>query len=371
MSVILREKKKKNGKSSLFLDINYKGKRDKIYLGMSLVPENNRNDREHNKRIKQRAQELLLYKQLELTEGKYTPMSIKKEIDVLDYFDNKVTSYEKGDKRNIEGSVRNFSKYLQTLYMKSITFDKLDYDLVEGYAEYLFKNCIGEGGRSYFNRFKKLLKMADREGLVVFRDFKDIKVRVKDSKPKDVLTNEEIIQLLTHHSDSEICRSFVFSCLTGLGNAEIRNLKWKDINTKEQVLNVVRFKNGRTGQIPLHENALVLLQGPKDDDRSVFDLPSDTTINKQLKKMVESSGITKHITFYCGRHTFGTNTYESTSDINIVAELLLHSSLKYVKRYSRTSVKKKREAVDSTFNNYGFTRFIDIGRTVEQEVLEN
>ena len=360
MGVKLREKKLKNEKTALYLDINYKGKREKKYLGMYCFPESNQKNKEHNRNVKKRAGELRNYKELELLQGNYVnPMQLK-TIDVLDYFDEKLSSYAKSDKRNMKGALQMFKKYINTLGYKTIFFDSFNYDLVNGFAKFLDENCAGEGGNSYFKRFRKYIIIAESENLTKAENFKGIFVSAKQSKPKDILTPDEMYQLLRYNADSVICRAFVFACQSGLGNKEIRSLKWRDIIHDGQALFVTRAKNNKCGNIPLHKNALLLLGDRKHGDIAVFDLPSDTTINKTLKKMASSAGVCKNLSFYCARHSFGTNIYEEIGDIYTVSGLLQHSTLKHVDRYVRLSPRKKIIAIDSINSEYDYSKLIKL-----------
>lgn len=360
MGVKLREKRCKNGKISLYLDIHFNGRREKKYLRMYCLPEKNQKNKEHNRNIKKRANELRNYEERELLNDKYVSPKELKSIDVVDYFHHKLDKYDGSDKRNMKGALQKFNMYINTLGHKTIYFDSFNCNLVSGYAKYLYDNCEGEGGKSYFKRFKKFIKIAESENLTNAENFKGIIVEAKQSKPKDILTPDEIYQLLKYNMDSVICRAFVFACQTGLGNKEIKSLTWGDIIHDGHGLFVRRAKNSNCGNVPLHTNALLLLGERKHGEIPVFDLPSDTTINKKLKKMAKSVGISKNLSFYCGRHSYGTNIYEETGDIYMVAELLQQSSLKYVNRYVKLSTNKKTAAINSLNSKYDYSKLIKL-----------
>ena len=55
--------------------------------------------------------------------------------------------------------------------------------------------------------------------------------------------------------------------------------------------------------MPISEQAYNLCGEPKEGELLVFaGLPDPSWINRPVKKWVEAAGITKHITFHCGRH---------------------------------------------------------------------
>lgn len=80
---------------------------------------------------------------------------------------------------------------------------------------------------------------------------------------------------------------------------------------------------------------------------SVFDLPKESTIRKVLKKWVSDSGIDKHITFHCARHTCATLLLNSGVDIYTVKEILGHTDIGTSMQYAKVVDKTKREAVNS------------------------
>ena len=61
---------------------------------------------------------------------------------------------------------------------------------------------------------------------------------------------------------------------------------------------------------------------------------------------VIKAGITKHITFHCGRHTYATLLLTYGVDIFTVSKLLGHKNIKNTQIYAKIIDKKKREAVN-------------------------
>lgn len=99
----------------------------------------------------------------------------------------------------------------------------------------------------------------------------------------------------------------------------------------------------------LSENAISVLPSKRENTEtdSVFDLPKESTIRKVLKKWVSDSGIDKHITFHCARHTCATLLLNSGVDIYTVKEILGHTDIGTTMQYAKVVDKTKREAVNS------------------------
>ena len=63
-----------------------------------------------------------------------------------------------------------------------------------------------------------------------------------------------------------------------------------------------------------------------------------------LKPWIKASGIEKHITFHCFRHTFATLQLAEGTDIYTVSKLLTHSNLATTQVYAEVVNELKRDA---------------------------
>jgi site-specific recombinase XerD len=62
---------------------------------------------------------------------------------------------------------------------------------------------------------------------------------------------------------------------------------------------------------------------------------------------VNEAGISKHITWHCGRHSFAVNILNNGANIKTVSSLLGHSSLKHTEKYLHAVDKLRVEAINS------------------------
>ncbi|MBD5421358.1 MAG: tyrosine-type recombinase/integrase, partial [Bacteroides sp.] len=102
--------------------------------------------------------------------------------------------------------------------------------------------------------------------------------------------------------------------------------------------------------IPLNDTLLEIIGTPSDpNNRSelVFPLPSYEMCLKALQHWTKRAGITKHISWHCGRHSFACNILNNGANIKVVSSLLGHSSLQHTEKYLRAVDSLKQDAINS------------------------
>lgn len=100
--------------------------------------------------------------------------------------------------------------------------------------------------------------------------------------------------------------------------------------------------------LPINEQAYSLCGERGEPDRRVFEgLTGSSWISRPLKKWIAASGIKKHITFHCSRHTFATLQLENGTDIFVVKGMLGHTNVKTTQIYAHIVDKSKRNAAEA------------------------
>ncbi|MBL0200997.1 MAG: site-specific integrase [Chitinophagaceae bacterium] len=350
MSVTLRKRKNADGSTSLRLDIFYNGKRTiETLKHLKLNKPSNVKDREDNKELLQKAEAIRLVRTVELEGNNYNMDSDSgKKTIITIWMQTYIDGYGKKDKRNMQGVLNRFTDFLKKENKTDLTFGNLTALLIEDFIDYLERKSTGEGAKSYYNRFKKMLKNAYRKKFMKdnILDYVERKVKGK-AKKKDTLTMDELkILSATPTESSEVRKAFLFSCVTGLRWCDIKPLKWKSIDINSRQMNLSQSKTDEDLSTPLNDTAIKLLGKAGPPNENVFILPSANGANKTIKAWVKRAEINKAITWHNARHSFGTNLIFNDVDVLTASKLLGHTSMEQTQRYVKAAAEMKQKATD-------------------------
>ena len=359
-----------DGRGSLYLLYNYgysgttgKTTRAKESLRLYLIS-NPRTpiERQHNKETLSLAQKIKEEKGQQLLEDKEGYRLKQSGINLYDYFANFIKTAKVADTRLLESALRNFQTFMADEYPQfanRIEAKNLSKDMMQKFAYYIEDNHKGEGIRTYWQRFKRLINYAVEQKVIKKSPCIGIKVRVtNDILGKDILSKEEIQTLFATHYDKEnpiIRRAFALTCFTGIRYCDVKRLTYGDVDFSNKLLTFRQSKvahdSGVSGvTIPLN-NVLLSIIGEKPtgakDSELIFALPSLEMCLKALKRWVKRAGISKHISWHCARHSFAVNILNNGANIKTVASLLGHSGLKHTEKYTRAIDSLKQEAINS------------------------
>lgn len=295
----------------------------------------------------------------------------KADVNFLDYMQEYVDNYSKADVRVMQMAVNRFKNFLKdtpeyTIFADFIKPNQIDCDMIEVFIEYLQHTSTGEGAKTIYQRFKKLIRYAVandvmRKNPCINKQGQNITIKVDDGAiVKDVLSPEEIKKLIETHYPKEnlqVRNAFLFSLNTGMRWCDVKDLTFGNFDFANRTFSYNQNKtkgHSSKSNVSLHlTDALLSLMGEqpeaRDKDELVFALPSHTMALKALRRWTKFAGIDKHITFHCARHSFGTNLASTAAkkgfSIRVVQDMLGHSSLRYTERYTRVVDEQKKAAM--------------------------
>lgn len=321
-------------------------------------------DRNQNKETLQLAKKIRFEREQQLLENR-EGFRLKKDLQIefLQYFQTYIDNYTKKDIRMLQMALQRFKDFLNntpeyTRFAKGIKPEQMDKDMMIVFAEYLQSRSKGEGAKSIFQRFKKVIKWAIEHSYMTTDPTKDVRIMSDDQiLRKDVLSTEEVVTLINTHyqgENPEIRKAFIFCCYCGLRYCDVKDLTYKNIDYSNRMLkfeqNKTKGHSANSGVVvPLNDGIMSLVGTPEKgyEGDLIFHLPSHTMCLKALKHWTARAGIAKHITWHCGRHSFAVNILNNGANIKTVASLLGHSGLKHTEKYTRAIDELKQKAIDS------------------------
>lgn len=327
--VTLRERKLSKGRKRYYLDIYHgHGKREYEFL---FVVEKNDDKKEKKKLAETKA--LQRATEIQSQGTNYIPKH-KRNLKLYDYLDSYHTAYTKKDKRVISAVIEKVKEFENN---RDFLVTDITKDFILKFIDYLNNDAglQGESPKTYFRRFKKILLQANRDRVLDENVYKDINFKTthhdENTLTKEVLSEEEINTLFdVDCGNSEVKKAFLTACYSGIGYAEVKKLKWKDI--KNDRLITKRSKTGTEINLKLSPKILEILGEPKEPSQPIFDITrngkfiSENGVNKTLKNWVKRAKINKNITFYCGRHTFACRLLIKGANLKTVSDALAHKS---------------------------------------------
>ena len=292
------------------------------------------------------------------SEAEQAAQNERSKCDFIKYFEELKDKRHKNSSKSIQV---NWNRELALLKLytdgKPLLFGSIDLNLIEDYKDYLINAPSKTGtisantASTYFSIFKAGLRQAFIDGYLTI----DLAAKVKniyyEESQREYLTLEELNQLAATPCDSEILkRAALFSALTGLRHSDIKQLKWRDIvkDKEHYQLHFTQQKTKGVEYMPISDQAYSLCGERGDADRLVFEgLQDPSWINRPVKRWVEASGITKHITFHCFRHTYATLQLTNGTDIYTVSKMLGHKKVTTTQIYAKIVDAKKNAAADA------------------------
>lgn len=343
--------------------IKVKHDRKKETLNMYLIA-NPRTpaERQTNKEVLELAKEIRTEREQELKKDRTGKRIFKtKGVNFLEYFQSYIDNYTKKDIRMIEIALNRFKDFLKQehpIYSNNIKPEQLTKDMMIAFVEYLQGRSVGEGAKSIYQRFKKVINHAIEHDIMVKNPCTGVSCKVDDQTlRKDVLSLDEIERLVSttyEGQNDNIRRAFIFCLYTGMRFCDVVELKFRNIDYSNKLLiyEQSKTKGHSTASgviIPLNDGLLSLIgEIPETGkDESIFQLPSHTMCLKALRRWTKRAGIEKHITWHCGRHSFAVNILNNGANIKTVASLLGHSGLKHTEKYTRAVDSLKEAAINS------------------------
>jgi site-specific recombinase XerD len=262
-------------------------------------------------------------------------------------------------------SAKSLFNFIENKYgLKDISLEQVDFTFIDNYDLYLNQHCQLQRNtiNKYHTRLKTLIIKALNESYISKNPYNNYKLKSQKTQ-REFLPHEElenIIKLdLSHNSSLDRVRDiFLFSCFTGLRFQDSQDLKIDNliINNKNQSIRFTQRKTNISSEIPLLNNAILIIQKYNDSvERKVLSklLPkiSNQKVNTYLKVIGELAGLNQALTHHIARHTFATTIcLNNNMPIEILSKLLGHTSIKTTQIYGKITQEYLRKQIESINN---------------------
>ena len=238
-------------------------------------------------------------------------------------------------------TLKTYSTYLTKLekFRSPIYFHDITEKFIINYKNWMYE--VRNNNENTVNKSLSILRtfviMAQKAKYIHTNPFENITIK-KIQGNREFLNIEELrrleqyYEITTNENHRKVLKYFLFSCYTGLRFTDVVNLKYANI--QGGLIRLVMHKTKEDIFIPLSDKAKKLI-GNGNADEKVFDTVSNQKTNKTLKKIMNITGIQKHISFHCARHTFATISLTIGIPVEVVQKLLGHKDIRDTLIYAK------------------------------------
>ena len=176
----------------------------------------------------------------------------------------------------------------------------------------------------------------------------------------DYLSPDEC-ELLLSHSDGIVSEMLLMALRTGMRQGELKGLQWASIDWSNRTVLVKHSlcdrekaisapKSNRVRSIPLDPDLYEILFRRKSSSGYVFTNAKGKPLNHSwlsyhLDKLCEKAGL-RRITWHKLRHTFASNLARAGAKVEVIQQLLGHSTIIMTMRYTHVAPSSLRAAID-------------------------
>ena len=332
-------------------------KREKLDQYLYATPKT-KPEKQHNKETMQLVEQIKAKRIAEAASGQHGFTDTNKLSTNFYAFFNKIMETKKTNESN-----KNYDLWQAVLiHLKrhypdeNLTFEHITVDWVKGVKKYFDTqaktktgNPISSGtASSYFNKVRAAINAAHAEKIITENPLKQVSGIKPITTPRVYLTLDEVRSLVKTECRYDILKeAFLFSCLTGLRWSDINKLDWSEISEFNGTNRITFNQKKTTGlqYLDIPPQAFNLLKGLDRKGRVFQSLRYSAYMNVELLRWSMAAGITKHVTFHAGRHTFAVSLITQGVDIYTLSKLMGHTEVKTTQIYADIIDKVRKDAM--------------------------
>ncbi len=235
-------------------------------------------------------------------------------------------------------TVRNYSFFVEKFLAR---IDKPASELTQDDAKLYLSELFDSKSKNTIMLAAASLKFFYTQ--ILEKEFSKVRMPKKEKKLPEVLSKDEVRNLIdgADNVKSRLIISFLYS--TGLRVSELVNLKVDELNLQDKTGWVRKGKGSKDRLFNMSGNLCEeideYLRG-RGENNYVFSKEKPLTtsnIQKIIKGTRERAGINKKVTPHTLRHSFATHLLENGTDIRLIQSLLGHANLNTTQVYTHVS----------------------------------
>lgn len=292
--------------------------------------------------------ELALKKRkLQIAEKKFLDIEPVKKVKLRTFCSTFIENYSKPNKTSWKNDQLHLFKLCS--FFGDITLDEITPFKIEEFK----KQRLNEGVKyATINRalasLRTMLYKAVEWDMLKESPMKSVKLFKENNTRLRFLEKEEISRLLKACSP-HVKQVVIFALNTGLRRSEVFNLKWQDVDLKNNLIYVIQTKTKDKKVIPINVAVRNLLLDIRSHHNTeyvfCFNGNKINSVRKGFENATRRAGI-NDFRFHDLRHTFASHLVMKGVDLNTVRELLGHKKIDMTLRYAHLSQGHKAKAVE-------------------------
>lgn len=246
----------------------------------------------------------------------------------------------------------------------NLSFGDLTYTTIQKFDLHLrLERGNADGGAFTKHKcLKAIIRQAIMKGYIKDNPYEYFPIRSAKGNRK-FLSIDEVRSLMTLEIPAyetfmhKVRDLFLFSCFTGLRYSDVMNLKWENIRTEPDRIELRMIKTNKSLIVPLVKNAKDILEKYaklkiKVDSQNALPKLANQVVNRGLKDLMKLAEINKEISFHCARHSFASNHVQNKTNIVHLKDLLGHSKLEETQIYAKSLQRDLFESMNSLDKRY-------------------
>lgn len=248
----------------------------------------------------------------------------------------------------------NMNKHIMARFgnctMKELTSEALQ----TYYNELMGKGLKAATANRFITHINAIINLAEKHGLFTGRNpCKAVDTLPEDNKRTRYLSQKEI-QLLRDNCRTDVWPIVFTALCTGMRRGEILSLEWQNVDLVNDNITLLKTKSNKKREIPIlpELKAMFMQLGPKPSGK-VFEISKDAFICS-WKRMLAKLHI-PDFHFHDLRHCYSSYFVMNGGELQVLQQLLGHSSLSLTQRYAHLSpyhIKKGAQVMQGVFGNF-------------------